>query len=212
MIGIKFGTKHSYDDFGLILSSKSLPFPSPKTSKVDIKGADGSIDLSTVLTDGNVKYENRKLTFVFTAVGSWQTLADEFAAYVHGQRMDIILDADTEHYFTGRVDVSSVKEKTPAVAEITVTVDAEPWRYETNLTTVSATVTTEETLTIVNLRRWTVPTITVSAAIQLTHNAVVYQLQPGSSIISDVILKEGSNTLTFTGVASVSVVFRKAVL
>lgn len=212
MKGVKFNTEHSYDDFGLILSSKSLPFPSPKTSKVDIKGADGSIDLSTVLTDGNVKYENRKLTFVFTAVGSWQTLADEFAAYVHGQSMDIILDVDTGHYFTGRIDVTSVKEKNPAVAEIMVTVDAEPWRYEANITTVAATVETTKTLTIPNSRRWVVPTITVSAAIQLTHNEVVYQLQPGASIIPNVILKEGSNTLTFTGAANVSVTFRKAVL
>lgn len=212
MIGIKFGTKHSYDDFGLILSSKSLPFPSPKTSKVDIKGADGSIDLSTVLTDGNVKYENRKLTFVFTAIGSWQTLTDTFAAYVHGQRMDIILDADTEHYFTGRVDVSSVKEKNPAVAEITVTVDAEPWRYDVNLTTVPSVVETTETLIITNTRRWVVPTITVSAPIQLTYEGVVYALQTGTSIIPAVILKEGNNALTFTGAANVSVAFRKAVL
>ena len=29
--GVRFGTKHSYDDFGLVLQKKDLSLPEPKT-------------------------------------------------------------------------------------------------------------------------------------------------------------------------------------
>ena len=40
MIGVKFDSKHSYDDFGLILSSKSVPLPKPKTESVTVPGSE----------------------------------------------------------------------------------------------------------------------------------------------------------------------------
>lgn len=73
MIGVMFGNKHSYRDFGLILSSKTIPLPKPKTDLINVPGADGSIDLSTVLTDGDVKYENRSITCKFTVMTRLKT-------------------------------------------------------------------------------------------------------------------------------------------
>lgn len=39
MDGVTFGTKHSYRDFGLILSSKDISLPKPKTKTVEVPGA-----------------------------------------------------------------------------------------------------------------------------------------------------------------------------
>lgn len=60
MNGITFGTKHTYDDWGLVLTNKALGLPTPKTSSVDIEGADGVIDTSEVLC-GEIKFNNRIL-------------------------------------------------------------------------------------------------------------------------------------------------------
>ena len=43
MNGITFGNKHTYDDWELVLTAKKLGLPTPKTSSVDIEGADGVI-------------------------------------------------------------------------------------------------------------------------------------------------------------------------
>ena len=42
---VTFGTKNSYDDFGLILTDKNIGFPEPKLEEGDVIGADGVIDL-----------------------------------------------------------------------------------------------------------------------------------------------------------------------
>ena len=38
----------AYDDWNIVLTKAEIPFPTAKTSTVDIKGADGLIDLSEV--------------------------------------------------------------------------------------------------------------------------------------------------------------------
>ena len=57
---VTFGTKNSYTDFGLILTSKEIGLPEPKTEIVEIAGANGVIDLTEALTD-DIKYNQRQL-------------------------------------------------------------------------------------------------------------------------------------------------------
>lgn len=67
MNGVKFGSKHSYDDWGLILKSRPvISPPSPKTIYIDVPGADGIIDLTESMT-GEVKFNNRTITFEFNS-------------------------------------------------------------------------------------------------------------------------------------------------
>ena len=42
--GVRFGTKHSYDDFGLVLQKKDLSLPEPKTEKIEVTGRNGGTD------------------------------------------------------------------------------------------------------------------------------------------------------------------------
>ena len=66
MKGIKFGDYHSYDDFSLILTSKTIGTPTPKTEIIDIPGGDGVLDLTEFF--GEVKYNNRQLSFEFSTI------------------------------------------------------------------------------------------------------------------------------------------------
>ena len=41
MFGVKFGNKHSYDDFNVYLKEKDIGFPDVKRETVEIEGRDG---------------------------------------------------------------------------------------------------------------------------------------------------------------------------
>ena len=63
MNGVTFGTRHSYEDWGLILKSRpQISPPEPKYIYVDIPASDGQIDLTESLI-GNIPYYNREIVF-----------------------------------------------------------------------------------------------------------------------------------------------------
>ena len=96
MTGVTFGTKHSYNDFGLILSSKNISLPKAKTKTVEVPGADGVLDLTECLTD-DVKYKNRTLQFTFTVIdplASWAAVLSEVTNFLHGRKLRIYMDWD----------------------------------------------------------------------------------------------------------------------
>ena len=62
-------SKHSFRDFGLVLTSQEIGLPAPKTYIVEIEGRNGSLDLSESF--GEIKYENRELKFTFDT--RWST-------------------------------------------------------------------------------------------------------------------------------------------
>ena len=129
--GVTFGTKHSYDDLDLVLSSKEIGLPEPKTETVDVPGINGELDLTEELT-GEVTYENRTLTFTFTvlnAVKRWSSKLSEVCNYLHGQKMKVILDDDPDYYYYGRCKVDSYSSD-QAVGTIVIEVDADPHKVE----------------------------------------------------------------------------------
>jgi hypothetical protein len=210
MNGVTFGTKHSYMDFGLILTSKSIPLPEPKTSLVDIPGADGSLDMSTVLTNGEVKYDNRKLQFVFTVIEpnqNWESAKSNFANFLHGQRMNIILDADKDFYYVGRCRINTFGED-KRTAQIIVDADAEPYKYDVLESIYNFTIEEELTAVIPNKRMQVVPTIICSGAMDVVFNGVIYGLAAGTNMNLNINFKEGDNTIKFIGNGTVVIKFR----
>ena len=94
--GVTFGIKHSYEDFGLILSSKEIGLPTPKTESVSVIGRNGDLDLTDALGD-DVKFENRKLSFTFSLLNGardWTATLSNLSNYLHGKKMRIVMDAD----------------------------------------------------------------------------------------------------------------------
>ena len=139
MKGITFGNYHSYRDFGLILSSKVIGSPTPKTELIDIPGGDGVLDLTEFF--GEVKYNNRTLTFEFSAMvpqSQFMTLFSKAQNALHGQKMNISLDEDPEWYYIGRLSVPEWKAQ-KGIGKLTIVCDCEPFKYKRQKTVVSAT-------------------------------------------------------------------------
>ena len=136
--GVIFGTLHSYDDFGMILTKKSMPMPERKSYEISIPGANGKLDLSTALTDGVTVYENRVLTFEFDLLVSPARRAAAYsaiAAALHFKKMPVIVDEDPEWYYDGLCKVAGNADDAVNHSTVTVEVDAYPYKLCRKLST-----------------------------------------------------------------------------
>lgn len=222
-----FGDKHSYNDFGLILSSKTISPPKAQINTVKIPLRDGSVDLTESLTN-DVKYEDRKLSFTFTvvdAVNMWSAKLSEIENYLHGQKMRIVIDDDASFYYTGRVEVNNFASKRN-IGTLVIDCKVEPYKYDIMTTLEDCvwdvfdfetgffndandiTVDGSVDIVIVGKRKQTCPIITANAAMTVTHNGTTYDLIDGTQKMYDLIIQEGENVLTFTGSGVVSVEYR----
>lgn len=226
MNGVTFGTKHSYDDFGLILSSKSLTLPEPQTESVSIVGRNGDLDLTSALTD-EVTFKNRTWTFTFTmldAINKWKTVLSSFANFLHGKRMQMILDDEKNFYWYGRWKINEFSTN-KTLGTIVVKGNVEPYKLEVNaagapwlwdpfslvdgvIHKTTVTVSGSETVNLINLAKVVSPTFTCTAAMKVTYNGTTYSLPTGKTTVYDIRLKEGDNYVTFTGTGTVTIAYK----
>lgn len=210
MKGILFDNLHSYNDFSLILTSKTIGQPVIKTEYVEVLGADGQLDLTDAF--GDVKYNNRKLTFVFSIKEDkedYLTVYSGILSNIHGKKMKIVLDDDPNFYYIGRVNVSDYNSS-KRIGNITIEVDAEPYKYKQIFTIVTRTVSGTLTVDYPNLRKQVIPKFVTNAAVTITYNGNTYTISgSGTHIIPNIIFKRGINTLTLTGTASVAVHYQE---
>ena len=203
---------------GWTLNAWELTPAEEKTYFVDIPGGDGSLDLSTALTDGVPKFKDRTLTIVLIRSdgdrASRETAIRNLVRELHAQRKNIQSPDDTSHYLVGRIHVAR-DFNTPAYAQVTVTVICEPWRYKNaeTKTTLSASSTSRTATLTNNGDRVVVPTLTVSgSSVNLTFGTATIALSSGTYQWADLLLKRGSNSLTYKGSGSVTITYREAVL
>lgn len=224
--GVTFGTKHSYKDFGLILSSKNIGLPEPKTESVSVIGRNGDLDLTDALGD-TVKFKNRKLEFTFSLLNGardWTATLSNLSNYLHGQKMRIVMDADKTFYYWGRCRINKFKTNY-TLAIITVDCDVEPYKIETNsaaepwlwdvFSFVNGIIHINEVnvdgsaeVNLINRAKVVSPTFTCTAAMTVTHEGTIYNLPPGKTTVYDIRLQEGDNYVTFTGNGSVKISYR----
>ena len=199
MKGVKFGDFHSWNDFSLILSEKTIGSPSPKTETIDIPGGDGVLDLTEFF--GEVRYNNRPLEFVFsTKVPQSEFLAlfSRVQNALHGQKMRIVLDDDPEWYYVGRITVSEWKAN-KAIGKLTIDCDCEPYKTKINETVVVAEVTEETTVILPNSKKRVVPTIDITGTVNLTYGVNFYALSEGRYDLPAVLLENGNNSILLSG-------------
>ena len=232
MDGVTFGTKHSYRDWGLLLKSRPvISPPSPKTVYVDIPGSDGVIDLTESLT-GDVKFDNRTIKCEFVVLDArnrWSDIYSEIMDYLHGQRMRIRLDEDPTYYYEGRLQVNEWKSD-KVTSTITIEGDVEPYKmemfssledwewdsfnFETDIIRDYKEIRVDESLTftIEGRRKSVVPSFTVvsddGSGLRVRFNGTTYDLPDGTSRVLNIVIKNGTNTLYFTGNGTVSIDYR----
>lgn len=212
MKGVRFGSYHSYDDFNLILTQKTIGTPSPKTETVDIPGGDGVLDLTEFF--GEVKYENRPLTFEFSTIVPQSQFMDLFSMVqnaLHGKKMQIVLDDDLLWYYVGRITVSEWKAD-KSIGLLTIECDCEPYKQRRVETVVAQAVSGTTDIIISNDRKRAVPTIKTDAEMRFAFGDFSGTFSAGTFKIPELVLLEGENTVTVTGTGNVSFSYRKGAL
>lgn len=213
MKGIKFDNFHSFTEWGLILSEKDIKSPKPKTKEVDIAGGDGVLDYTEYF--GGVKYENRQLSFKFAKMN---IVPDEFLALfsvvqnaLHGKKMKAVFDDDLDHYYIGRVLVNEWKAN-KRIGEITIEVDAEPYKYSMTETVVTQAISGTQSILLTNSKMPVVPTITTTAAMTIAFGGYSVAVQAGTFRIPELQLAEGQNAVTVSGEGSITFRYRQGSL
>ena len=213
MKGVKFGGLHSFYEWGLILSEKEIEPPKPKTKTVDVEGADGVLDYTEAF--GDVKYQNRQLSFKFYKAS---IVPDGFLALfsvvqnaLHGKKLQVILDDDPAHYYLGRVTINEWKSN-KRLGEITIEVDADPYKYKVTETVVTRAVTGSADIILTSSRKPVVPTITTNAAMTIAFGGYTAAVQAGTFRLPELQLREGQNAVKVTGTGNITFSYREGSL
>ena len=207
MNGILFGNKHTYDDWDLVITGKSLGLPTPKTSSVDVDGADGSIDTSEVLS-GEIKFSNRRLEFELTMTtdyDEYNELVTNITNYLHGRKLKIILDEDDSYYYYGRCRINQwASDK--RIGKIVISCDCEPYKYTLRPMIVTSKISGKTYVKVVGKRMTVTPIIEVSNDMEIIVDGKSNKLSAGEqNEILDLFIKEGVNTLVFNGNGEVKI-------
>jgi phage-related protein len=206
---IKFGTYKSYDDLYLICTKKTIGSPTVKESTVEVEGGDGVLDYTEYF--GDVKYNNRQLKFEFESLVPQSQFPELYSAVLdalHGKKVQIVLDEDSDFYYVGRLSVSDFTNNR-GIGSIKVDCDCDPYKYKKNATTVSKAVSGSLEITLPNLRKRVVPTITSSATMTFAFGNRTIQHNAGIFIIPTLELVKGNNTVTVTGTGNVSFTYQE---
>ena len=190
-------SKHSYLDFGVILTEQNIGLPTPKTYTVNIEGMDGNLDLSECF--GEMKYENRTLKFTFESIDKitdWQAKMTKISSFLHGQKMKITTWSDPDFYYVGRCRIDEYNSKSK-LGKIVISCDCEPFKYKQNITTFNLV---EGSNTVQN-SRMTVYADLINEA-EITINNTTYSAGTHLRAIKlisgeNVLNTNGSATLTF---------------
>lgn len=203
MKGITFGDVHSFTDLRLILASKEIGSPEVKTSKIDIEGADGSLDLSDYF--GGVKYGNVTHKFDFSTTAPQTQFLSQFSNVknkLHGKKVRIILDDDPTFYYIGRLTVSPFTSD-KGIGNISIEADCDPYKYKATKTVVTQAISGETSIALTNSRKKTVPTITTSAAMTIAFGEFTWSVNSGTFVMPELELSEGINTITAIGTGTI---------
>ena len=187
-------SKHSYLDFGVILTEQNIGLPTPKTYTVNIEGMDGNLDLSECF--GEMKYENRTLKFTFESIDKitdWQAKMTKISSFLHGQKMKITTWSDPDFYYVGRCRIDEYNSKSK-LGKIVISCDCEPFKYKQNITTFNLV---EGSNTVQN-SRMTVYADLINEA-EITINGKTYN---AGAHLRTIKLTSGTNNLNSSGSAT----------
>lgn len=205
--------KSAYYDWSIVLTKAEIPLPSVKTASVDIKGANGILDLSEVLT-GDVCYSNRniKLTFAMMEDEDYYSTVSQIANYLHGKKITMKLTNDDEYFYSGRAVINQW-DYSPGKGSLVIEMGADPFKYSVTESNVFVNLNNEtKLLTLPNKRMRVAPTLIVTGSVTMTFEGNTYTLQAGEQQLLNFVLSEGDNTVSFSGTGSVKITYRQGAL
>lgn len=242
-IGDKVGNtntyKHTYRDFGLLMTDRKIGRAALKKKQIDVPWRDGVLEYTQV--GGRTYYDNRPLSYTFKIQDeeNYQRIHSDFSEYAHGKILRIKDDDYPDYYFYGMCDVGDLS-KDKKNRKFTLNVDAEPYRYSFASSTEDIlwddvhfpttvfrqigtngvlTITDSAEITIIKGGREVVPVFTVSN----NQAAITLKKYIGASLKKTVTLNTGRNRfpdltvcgtsdvkLQFTGSGTVKIEYKEA--
>jgi hypothetical protein len=215
MKGIRFGSFHSYRDFHLILKPKEMAAPAVKVRKIDIEGADSSLDYTDFF--GEAKYENVTQKFDFSTTvpqSEFLSLYSQIKNALHGKKMRIILDDDPLFYYLGRVSVSPFTTDRN-IGLVSIECDCEPYKMKLQPTIMSVTVNGTDNIVLTNSRKRAVPEVLIETDSSLNivfRESNIWDLGSGSYTLPELELVEGENIVTVTGSGTITFTYQEGSL
>lgn len=213
--GIYFDETHSYYDLNLILSKSEIPPAKPKTSYVDIPGADGSLDLTE--SNGEVRFSDRECTFTFTVnpfeESTWEEKKTEISNLLNGKKVKITLDKDDEFYYFGRCTVDDYASD-KRINKIVIVARVNPYKFKKNVTILNVEISeTPKIINIMNSRKTVSPSITcTNDNTVVVFGGATYNMGKGTHKFLDIQFAEGNNTVTVSGEGAVTFEFQEGEL
>jgi hypothetical protein len=205
---------------GWTLSSWTLAMPKKKTNLVEVPASDVVLDLSTALTEGVPHYSTRNLTVTLECSNGdrlerRQRIAD-MINQLDGQKVNIILPDDPNHYLVGWVTVQQLYND-PAHASVQVDAVCEPWLYsDTETSATLLAVAEEKGASVVNSGRMAVvPSVEVTdgdVLVRFLTNGATWALSPGVYYLPDLYLTPGTHRVRYSGAGQIVIKYREAVL
>ncbi|WP_186430878.1 distal tail protein Dit [Clostridium sp. BSD9I1] len=230
MRGFKFNDKHSYNDYKLLLEKKTILPPGKKKIKLDVPYANGTYDFSTVATNGEVVFEERKIEVLLgIAARSKEHLHVLYSNILEWitdtGRQQLIFDDICDYYFIAEVEGVTDFQEVIRFGKLKVTFTAQPFKIGVNLegSDIWDTFNFEEdvvqdtefdvletkTETIINVGRPVTPIINVNAPMDITINNKNYNLNIGDNKIYGLKLQPGENVININGTGHIKFMFRK---
>ena len=227
-------TFHTLDDWDLALGNNNyIGEPELETTYIKVPGRDGLIDASEAVTGRRV-YTKRSLSFELGGIRqrlNWDGVISNFRNEINGRICQLTLDNDPGYFWRGRVYINDfdrfrnlgtftleVPDADPYKYDILQSSDPwlwDPFNFETGIIiqTEALVVVDSATLTIPPGNMLTCPTFVVSDLISsnfsVSYKGRGHNIRPGSTTVPWIMVGgDEAVTLTFTGSATVQVVYR----
>lgn len=224
---------NTWRDWHIVPNSRPVVNPpAPKTNYVDIPGSNNSIDLTESLT-GNVKYNPREGSFEFLVdTSQWNSWIEAYTTimnYLHGRRMDLILDDEPNYYYSGRFTVNEWKSaKDGSSITIDYVLDAfkyelsssiddwlwDPFNFETGIARDYSNITVNRFLSI-DVGGSDMPVVPTFIVSSITDSLIVnwkgtdYMLKTGVVHVPQIVISNNDeNRLIFKGNGTLSIAFK----
>ncbi|RZT00898.1 hypothetical protein [Cuneatibacter caecimuris] len=184
-----------------------------KKNYINVPGADGRLDLTEAL--GVRVYDVRDINITIKRkipkMTRWLELYCELLQAFDGKIVDIVLDADPEFLYRGRV-TKVTPEKDGKIRGVTLGITADPYKYKLKRTVKTFEVSGRLETSLPNLFRPVVPEITTDAEMHITFSGQTIAISPGTMQIPEIMLEAGEHSIILSGTGTISFSYQEAAL
>lgn len=193
------------ETYGLYLVERHLTNPETKVDYIEIPDMNGSLDATEAM---GLRYNDRiiSLQFIYPVLGPWDDVFSRFSNFLHGKKHRIIFGEDPNWYYTGRI---TLEEFNGPERTITGTARVYPYKFATELTTVSQAVSGTAEILLENDYMTVVPEVTVTSEMTLAWGSNSATVEEGTYRIAGLELDEGTTRVTVTGTGTITFTYRK---